>query len=585
MFPGDWTLSSSLGLLAASVDFLWATPGFDRIYSSFWRDLSSAAETSYKLYNVLVTKQMISNELPRLLEIKTISDEIGVSGDTTTAIDYCNQTIGQYASNLTSDNLLRIAGQLSWSEIQTSVPCVLLEKVLEQAILDNLLSISYVYFFQAFLAAKIATIILLNPQQSYDGIRNADAGRVILEDLEAIQEAMLSSIDSATVLNETQIESLGMLIQMQYAIANKTCYFARSALGCSLVGQAMDNPVNPFGSSWRYTMSFFESEENWANGYTGFIEKRLTDNVNQIAGMITVPLQGLSIVVHSPAAICVTDPEGRRVGYDSKIEKIISEIPSATFTGLGCEPEMISIPELQEGEYAFNVYGLQNGSYHINVISVFAGRTASDQWINGTITNGQAIDYNVTAGPTGILTVEESLHDVGIFDITPYRAWTYQDQQIKVNVTVANIENCSENVTISLCYNGTSENGLVGTKLISLASNENETLTFTWNTTGVPPCYGGYNITAVADISPEIDDNLTNNVLQSPSTMSVRIFGDLNGDCKVDVGDVAIVAQAFGSTPSRPRWNPDANLNGDGRVDITDIALIAKHFGQHYTYP
>jgi len=57
---------------------------------------------------------------------------------------------------------------------------------------------------------------------------------------------------------------------------------------------------------------------------------------------------------------------------------------------------------------------------------------------------------------------------------------------------------------------------------------------------------------------------------------------DLNGDGRVDITDIAVAAQSFGSNPTRSRWNPDADVNGDGRVDITDIALIAKNFGKHF---
>jgi tungstate transport system substrate-binding protein len=54
---------------------------------------------------------------------------------------------------------------------------------------------------------------------------------------------------------------------------------------------------------------------------------------------------------------------------------------------------------------------------------------------------------------------------------------------------------------------------------------------------------------------------------------------DLNFDFKVDIKDIAIVAKAFGTTPSIPGWNPDADINNDGRVDIRDIALVARKFG------
>jgi hypothetical protein len=42
------------------------------------------------------------------------------------------------------------------------------------------------------------------------------------------------------------------------------------------------------------------------------------------------------------------------------------------------------------------------------------------------------------------------------------------------------------------------------------------------------------------------------------------------------------VAKRFGTTPSAPLWDPNADINGDGKVDMKDIAAVAKNFGKHY---
>lgn len=54
--------------------------------------------------------------------------------------------------------------------------------------------------------------------------------------------------------------------------------------------------------------------------------------------------------------------------------------------------------------------------------------------------------------------------------------------------------------------------------------------------------------------------------------------GDLNGDGKVDIRDIALVARAFGSYPGHPRWNSVADINKDNMVNILDIALFAQTF-------
>lgn len=54
--------------------------------------------------------------------------------------------------------------------------------------------------------------------------------------------------------------------------------------------------------------------------------------------------------------------------------------------------------------------------------------------------------------------------------------------------------------------------------------------------------------------------------------------GDLNGDGKVSIGDLGIVASHYGKDSSSPDWEQAkrADINGDGRIDIADLAAIAK---------
>jgi hypothetical protein len=53
---------------------------------------------------------------------------------------------------------------------------------------------------------------------------------------------------------------------------------------------------------------------------------------------------------------------------------------------------------------------------------------------------------------------------------------------------------------------------------------------------------------------------------------------DLNGDNKVDVRDIVIVAKAFKTKPGDLNWNPKADLDGNGRIDINDINKVANNW-------
>jgi parallel beta-helix repeat protein len=101
---------------------------------------------------------------------------------------------------------------------------------------------------------------------------------------------------------------------------------------------------------------------------------------------------------------------------------------------------------------------------------------------------------------------------------------------------------------------------------------------------GVDLCSGSHqNITGsdgIGDTPYVIDANNQDRYpLMSPLA---PLLGDLNRDGKVDGKDLAIIAQAFASYPSHPRWNPQADLNEDNRIDGKDLAKAAKNFGKSY---
>ncbi|OZQ64508.1 hypothetical protein CA600_16610 [Paenibacillus sp. VTT E-133280] len=54
--------------------------------------------------------------------------------------------------------------------------------------------------------------------------------------------------------------------------------------------------------------------------------------------------------------------------------------------------------------------------------------------------------------------------------------------------------------------------------------------------------------------------------------------GDLNGDGKVSIGDLGIMAAHYGKDSSSPDWSKikHADLNKDGKIDISDLAALAK---------
>ncbi|WP_053376444.1 polysaccharide lyase family 8 super-sandwich domain-containing protein [Paenibacillus sp. FJAT-27812] len=56
------------------------------------------------------------------------------------------------------------------------------------------------------------------------------------------------------------------------------------------------------------------------------------------------------------------------------------------------------------------------------------------------------------------------------------------------------------------------------------------------------------------------------------------LVGDLNGDGKVSIGDLAIISKHYGEDKNSPNWNEAkaADINGDGQVDLEDLVGVAR---------
>ena len=57
-------------------------------------------------------------------------------------------------------------------------------------------------------------------------------------------------------------------------------------------------------------------------------------------------------------------------------------------------------------------------------------------------------------------------------------------------------------------------------------------------------------------------------------------LSDVNGDCKVDVVDLVMVATRIGSVIGDTGYKASTDLNDDGRIDVQDLVIVASSFGQ-----
>ena len=168
------------------------------------------------------------------------------------------------------------------------------------------------------------------------------------------------------------------------------------------------------------------------------------------------------------------------------------------------------------------------------------------------------------------------IRDLKVSNVTVSEHMVYQGWPVNITVTAKNEGYINETFTLNVYY----DNSLIRSETFTdLPPDQETTLTFAWYTTTVEP-YTNYTVKAeIPSLPYEIDT--TDNTL-ADGTIIVKLMGDINGDQKIDIDDITIVAQAFGSYPGHSRWNPEADLNRDGAIDIEDLVLCAINYGGHW---
>jgi Beta-propeller repeat/Alpha/beta hydrolase of unknown function (DUF900) len=126
------------------------------------------------------------------------------------------------------------------------------------------------------------------------------------------------------------------------------------------------------------------------NGQFGTPSSKASDFFTQWACLTGTGLCINRIVfsIFSPANLMVTDPRGRRVGYDPTTGTVMNEIPGATYTGAGSEPQLISVPDDAQGGYQEMLTGTGTGSY-TNVEQQALAPTLQDATVAGSTSQGQ----------------------------------------------------------------------------------------------------------------------------------------------------------------------------------------------------
>ena len=103
----------------------------------------------------------------------------------------------------------------------------------------------------------------------------------------------------------------------------------------------------------------------------------------------------LALLVWSPVDVLVTDPDGRRIGYDPAAGEIVNEIPNAFYSGNGAEEEFFLLPAGKEGDYTVTTTGTGSGPYAVSMHRVSAGQVWTMGIVGGEAQPGQVVTHTI----------------------------------------------------------------------------------------------------------------------------------------------------------------------------------------------
>jgi len=186
--------------------------------------------------------------------------------------------------------------------------------------------------------------------------------------------------------------------------------------------------------------------------------------------------------------------------------------------------------------------------------------------------------------------VDSEVHDVTVTQVVAWPNLTLPSY-VYVNVTVENQGTSYETFNVTLHADNLT---VTSATVADLAPGSKETLKFrcdlfpfradifqlelrerhSWKPFMV------VNVTMWAEasvVAGEVDT--ADNVYINGTISIIWCTTDLNGDGRIDIVDIAIIARAFGDDGG---WHPLWDFDHNGKVDILDLAMEAKDFGKVY---
>jgi hypothetical protein len=184
-------------------------------------------------------------------------------------------------------------------------------------------------------------------------------------------------------------------------------------------------------------------------------------------------------------------------------------------------------------DFTVNLYANDTIFGYQDVLSLAAGSQKTLIYVWDTVNLTLGSSYQVRAEATlipdetntgnnvfvdGLLTITQGSHDVAINSVIPQQTILYEGKKMNITVSASNRGDFSETFGVTLYY----DNSTIDTKTVTnLPHGQDQTLTYTWDTTGVAS-NKSYVLKAVAGVVPG-ETNVVDNALADGSVTIVPV--------------------------------------------------------------
>lgn len=163
--------------------------------------------------------------------------------------------------------------------------------------------------------------------------------------------------------------------------------------------------------------------------------------------------------------------------------------------------------------------------------------------------------------------------EIAVPNVTLEKTVVGEGYSMNINVTATNIGTVSEDFSVTVYANAS----VIDSQTILLVGGNSTTVIFARNTTGF--ARGHYTITAVTETVLGETNTTDNTCIAGPVT--VTIPGDVDGNGRVGLSDLVLLAISINCEAGQSKWNPNADIDGNGAIDLSDLSVLVQNYARH----